>query len=257
MNFPVESNRQSGVNEIDLLAILWALWRKAWIIILVMVFMGGAAFSYAYLFVSPLYEAQALFYVNNSSFSVGSTSVSISSSELTAAQSLVDTYIVILHTRSTLSEVIKEAGVGYSCEDLSKMISANAVNSTEVFSVTVTSDDPVEAEHIANAVARVLPAKISDVVDGSDVRIVDYAVIPTEKVSPSLTMYTLNGLIIGLVVSCLLIILMEAMDEQIHSEDYLLKNYDAPLLAVIPDMLNEKSSAGHYIQYIGNAAKKK
>lgn len=50
-----------------------------------------------------------MMYVNNSSISVGSTQVNLS--DLTAAQSLVETYMVILKTRGTLEEVIKEAPV--------------------------------------------------------------------------------------------------------------------------------------------------
>lgn len=41
--------------------------------------------------------------------------------------------MVILKTRGTLEEVIKEANLPYDYEQLSGMIEAGAVNSTEVF----------------------------------------------------------------------------------------------------------------------------
>ena len=63
-----------------------------------------------------------MMYVNNSSISVGSTQVNLN--DLTAAQSLVNTYIVILNTRGTLEEVIDQAGLSYDYETLSGMISA-------------------------------------------------------------------------------------------------------------------------------------
>ena len=171
--------------EIDLLQLLKALRRRVWAILLATVLFGGAAFTYATVFITPRYQASALMYVNNSSFSLGSTSFSISSSELTAAQSLVGTYIVILNTRTTLEDVIQKAGVSYTYEELSGMVNASAVNATEIFEVTVTSEDPQEAELIANTIAEVLPGKISDVVEGSSVRVVDYAVVPAGKASPN------------------------------------------------------------------------
>lgn len=232
--------------EIDLLALARALWRRAWAVILAMLIGGAAMFSYASFLITPLYQAKALMYVNNSSLSVGNTKLSISQAELSAAQSLVDTYIVILNSRTTLNDVIKEAEVPYTYEQLSSMISAQAVNSTEVFEVVVTDANPQEAEKIANAIADVLPNKIAAIVEGSSARIVDYAVVPSQKSSPNITKLTAMGLLAGLVLSAAVIIVLELMDETIHDEDYLAQNFDLPVLAAIPDMLNGGKDKGYY-----------
>lgn len=247
-----DSMRQdNGYTKIDLLKIFNGLARRVWAIILAMVLCGGIAFSCAAFLVTPMYEANVLMYVNNSSFSVGSSSFSISSSDISAAKSLVDTYIVILKTRLTLSEVIAAGNLAYSYEELTEMIEAESVSDTEVFSVTVTSPDPYEAEHIANTIALVLPDKIAGVVEGSSVRIVDYAVVPAKKASPNITMFTVVGLLLGLMLSCAAIVIIEMMDDQISGEEYLLTNFSSiPLLAAIPDMLNDKSE-GYYQSYYG------
>ena len=236
--------------ELDLIRWLRALWRRAWAIILAAIIGGGAAFAYASFVVTPLYEAETLMYVNNSSFSVGNTSFSITNSELTAAQSLVDTYIIILTSRTTLNAVIDEAGLDCSYSQLKSKLHAEAVNGTEVFRVKVTSDDPAEAELIANTITHILPETIANVVDGSDVRIVDYAVVPSSKASPNVTLYTAIGMMIGFVLICLVITIQEMTDTLIHSEDYLLETYDIPVLAVVPDLVNSKSSG--YYSYSSN-----
>lgn len=233
--------------EIDILKLLKALWHRAWAIVLSAVICGGMAFSYARFLITPLYQASTLIYVNNSSFSVGSTSFSISASELSAAQSLVDTYLVILKTRTTLNDVIEEADLPYSYEQLYGMISAASVNSTEIFEIVVTSTDPREAEKIANTIGKVLPDRISDVVDGSSVRIVDYAIVPSRKSSPNITKYTMVGIFLGIVISCGIVILLELFDDVVHTEDDITQKYDLPLLAVIPDLLGTKTrSYGNY-----------
>lgn len=246
----MEKTQNSTDNEmvIDLVQLAKALWRRAWAILLAMVVFGGAAFSYAYFLITPLYKASAMLYVNNSSLSVGSTKVDLS--DLNAAQSLVDTYIVILKTRTTLEEVIDAAGLSYDYETLSDMIEAGAVNSTEVFSIEVTSPDPQEAEKIANTIAELLPDRIAEIVDGSSVRIVDYAVVPSQKASPSLSRYTLLGLLLGAVISCGVIVLTVLFDEQIRDEDYVRETFDLPLLAAVPD-LTAKGGGNYYYRSSG------
>ena len=239
--------------ELDLLQLLRALWRKAWAIVLAAVIGGGLAFSYAAFLVTPLYEADAQMYVNNSSISVGSTSFSLS--DLSAAQSLVDTYIVILNSRDTLNEIIRETGVDYTYKELASMLSAEQVNSTEVFSITVTSADPQEAELIANAIVEVLPDRISDIVDGSSVRVVHYAIVPSEKASPNITMFTAIGMLLGIAISCIVIIVQLVNDTLIHTEDYLTETYDLPVLAVIPNLYEDSKNDYYYVQESGRREK--
>ena len=248
-----KKNQNDTEMVIDLMQLAKALWHRAWAIILAMILFGGAAFSYAYFLVTPLYQASALLYVNNSSLSVGSTEVDLS--DLSAAQSLVSTYIVILKTRTTLEQVIDEADLPYSYETLSDMIEAGAVNSTEVFSIEVTSPSPQEAEKIANTIARMLPGRISEIIDGSSARIVDYAVVPSHKASPSLSRYTLIGALLGALVSGGIIVLRVLFDEQIRDEDYIRETYDLPILAAVPDLTARSSGGSYYYSHYGSSGK--
>jgi capsular polysaccharide biosynthesis protein len=245
------TNRQVGTeeSEIDLLALARLLWHRAWLLILVAILVAAGAFGYTYCFVTPQYTAQALMYVNNSSFSLGSSTFSISASELSAAKTLVDTYGVILKSRTTLEEVIQVDNLEYTYEQLYSMISTSAVNSTDIFTVTVTSSSPAEAEYIANTIADLLPGKIADVVEGSDVRIVDYAVVPSSRTSPSYTRNTAIGGLLGLMLAAVFVLLQYLLDENIRTEDYLTQTYpNIPLLAVVPDMTEGKGKdrGGYY-----------
>lgn len=231
--------------EIDLVHLFQALWKRAWLIVLSTILVGAIVFWYAMFIVTPKYTASAMFYVNNSSFSL--SGVSISAQELSAAQNLVDTYVVILNSRNVLEDVIEESGVTYSYEDLKDMISAAPVNSTEIFEIKVESAGPEEAERIANCICRVLPAKISDIVEGSSAKIVDYAVVPSTKSSPNVTRYTLVGMIVGMLISAVGVIIAELFDQFIRSEEYLLQTYkDIPVLAVIPDLDEHVSKDRYY-----------
>ena len=200
--------------------------------------------------ITPMYQSSAMFYVNNNNLNIGSASFSISSSDISASQSLVDTYIVILKTRNTLETVIEKSNLPYSYNQLSSMISASSVNSTEVFRVTVTSSDPVEACKIANSIAEVLPDKISEIVTGSGAKVVDYAVVNAAKVSPSIKKYTAIGLLVGGLLACAVIVLQDIFDDTIRDDSYLLTTYeDIPTLAVIPNLLSDKTGQYYYNNY--------
>jgi len=232
--------------EIDLLHLVKILWQRAWIIVLTMIFLGGMAFSYAFFLVTPQYQAKAMMYVNNSSFSLGGTSFSISSSELSAAKSLLDVYVIILQSRTTMEEVLEETGLDYTYEEISKMVSASSVNSTEVFQIVATSSIPQEAELIVDTIVKILPDRIADIVDGSSVRLVDHAVLPTQRSSPSYTKYAAIGLVLGFVLSCGLIIIFDLLDTTIRDEEYLYQRYNIPVLTVVPDAYETKKGAYSY-----------
>ena len=229
-------NNTNNEVYIDLRQLFTLLVRKSWLIAVISILCAAVVFLWTYFLITPQYEADIKVYVNNSSLSLGSASFSISSSEISAAQSLVNTYVVILNSRSTLDELVSRTDLGYTAEQLEKMISAEAVNETEIFKITVTSSKPEDSAKIANAIALILPAKIADTVEGSSVRIVDYAQTPTKMSSPNYTQNTVFGFIIGMLLSSVVIVCLDLFNSSVRSEDYLTETYpDIPLLTVIPD----------------------
>lgn len=238
--------QQKEYMEIDLMRLLAAMWHKAWMIAVCAIMGAVIGFTYVTLAITPLYQARVLMYVNNNAVSFGSTSVSLSAGDITLAKSLVSTYSVILKTRMTLEEVIDRAGLNYSYEQINGMVSASAVNNTEVFQIVVTSPDPEEAKLIANTIAEVLPDKIANIILDKSAKVVDYAVTPRSKSSPSVTRYTAIGGLLGLLICCGVIVLFELNDTLIHGEDYLMQTYDIPVLAAIPDISATSGAKGYY-----------
>lgn len=242
-------------DQIDLLELAQVLWKNILAIALVAMIVGAAAFGYTVACITPTYQATVSLYVNKSSVSIGSGSFS---AQLSSSGELVPTYLYILKSRTTLEDVIQEAGVNYSSSQLRGMISSAGVSGTGAFEVTVTSANPAEAELIANTIAKVLPDRISEIVDGSAVRIVDYAIIPAHRSSPNIGKNTMMGILAGAAVSAGLVILRSMLDDRrkvmIQSADELRDMYpDTRVLAVIPDMRLSEKKYGYYSSYYGPA----
>lgn len=242
-----ETSQSAGSNgiEIDLLRIWNAVCRRIWMIVLVTVIGGIIAFVWTVFLITPQYNSSALFYVNNN-VSLGSTSVSITSADISASKSLVDSYLVILQSRGTLNDVIDYAGVDHTYSEIRKMISASDVNETEIFEVVVTSPNPQEAEQIANAIAHILPKRISSIIEGSSAKVVDYAVVPSTPSSPSLTRNTILGVVLAMILSTAMIVVREIFDVTIKAEEDVTRLCNYPVLAAVPDMGLDSKTGSYY-----------
>lgn len=230
--------------EIDLKRLLPVLWSKAWVILLVSALLAALFYGYARFLLTPTYAASTRLYVNNNYVD----SPGFSSSQITAAQDLANTYMVIMESRSVLEKVREQTDLGYTYSQLKNMISAYSVDETEVFEVTVTCGDYRHAAIIANEIAEVLPDKIATVVEGSSVRVVDYAVENPEPVSPNYRSFLLLGGGVGFALSVAAVTVLALWDTTIYSEEYLTDTYgDLPLLTVIPGTGSTKK--GYYKGY--------
>ncbi|MBQ8797580.1 MAG: hypothetical protein IJZ56_05250 [Oscillospiraceae bacterium] len=225
------NNEYSSGFEIDIWHMFKVILSRLWMILLVGAIGGALSVGYARLMVTPTYASSIQLYVNNQY----PDSPGFSSSQITAGRELVDTYMVILESRNVLEDVLEMTELDYTYNQLKSMVSATAVNETEVFTVTVTGTDPEDAHQLANALADILPDKIAAVVDGSSVRVVDYAVKNGNPVAPSYSRYAMLGVLAGLFMSLLVVVVNDILDTRIHSEEHLATVYkDVPLLAVIP-----------------------
>ncbi len=248
----MEQRKIDGARDyyvIDLAHIAKNVLHRLWVVVICGVLSAAIGFSLAAFAIAPTYSSSIMLYVNNSSFSVGDLGFSISSSEISAAQSLVKTYTVLLKNRTTLEKVIQETGVQYSWEELYEMIEAAPVNETEIMEVTVTSTDPYEAEKLANGIAKILPDRVSEIVEGSSMEVVDSAIAVNKKIAPSVTKFTAVGFLLGVFASVALLVVLALMDNTIHDEDYILDNYGYPILAKIPDLVNTSTKKYAYYSH--------
>ncbi|MFI3140904.1 MAG: Wzz/FepE/Etk N-terminal domain-containing protein [Clostridia bacterium] len=235
----MHDNNQNEEIELDLTQIIQFIFKKLWLIIIGLLVGSIIAYSYTNAFVEPKYSSDVKLYVNSGGVSVGNVTISVS--DLSLSSSLIDTYITILNTRTTLNRIIEEGELSYSTSQLSSMISATALNGTAIFQISVVSTDPYEAEHIANVIAVVLPEQIGETIADTSTIVLDYAITPAAANNNDLTSNTVLGALGGSMAVVCLLLLMYLTRQQIASVDELAALSDAPLLSVVPNFDNEKS----------------
>lgn len=238
----MNNNRSKGREyEIDVLEMLSAILKKWWLIVLAMLVGAMLVFLYTRFFVTPLYQSSVSFYVNNGQRSEDK----ISNSDISASQSLVDTYIVILKYGTTLDDVVKDAKLDCTAAELAEKISCASINDTEVFRVTVTDPSPEIAEKTAHSIEKILPVKVADVIEGSTVRVVRTPNLPDRPSSPNIRRSTILGAFAGALLGCLYAAAQFVLDDRIRNAQQLLKErYSFPVLAAIPDLT--QNTGGYY-----------
>ena len=243
------SPKAGKAREIRMQRLLSVLLHKSWILALSAVVCAALTLVGTMFLITPKYQSSAMFYVNNASLSLGGTSVSIESGDIIAGRELVESYIVILNTRETARDIIDYAGVDRSRTELQKMISAAPVNSTEIFEVVVTSEDPEEARAIAHAITQVLPKRIDGIIDGTSAKVVDSPEVPANPSSPSYATNTAVGFLLGLLLSAAVVVISEVFDVTVRSDEDVEQSCDHPILASVPDMMAHSKGGYYYGAY--------
>ncbi len=227
--------------EINIVELLKVLVRRIWIVVLCAVLAGSAMFAYTMNFVAPQYSASVSIYVNNKTTL---DKAAISSGDLAVALRLVDTYVNIIQSNRVLEKVLEETNIALSAGQLRGMISAGAIGETEMFRVRVTSPNPQMSADLANAVARVAPGVISDIIEGSTAKVIDYANVPGGPSSPDYKRSAMMGALIGAVLAIFGIIASVQLDTRIKNEEDLLRICSVPVIGVIPDLAVMNKNSG-------------
>ncbi len=203
--------------------------RMVWIVaigILSAILVGVLSF----LFIEPKYSSTAKLYVNTTH---DKTTI-ITQAELTVAKSLVDTYIVVIESDSTLEQVAHMAGVNYTPAQIRKNLRAASLDGTEAFSVTVTDPDPEVALNIANAIVTIAPNEIVRVVKAGGVEIIDNPKLAGEPNDTGLKRNIIIGFFAGAVISFVIFFLVEILDVTIYDEEDLDGQFGYPIIGIIP-----------------------
>jgi len=232
--------------EIDIGRVIRTVLSRIWLVLLVTVLSGVITFVASFFLITPKYEASAKFYVNNSSRLPGDGAASMSSGDLSTSRNLVDSYMVILNTKETILDVIAYTQSDLTYEDIKDMIDARAVNETEIFEVTITSEDPKEALELADAISKILPERISTIIDGTSAKVVETAILPVKPSSPSYPLNTAIGALFGFTLIAAIIILREIFDVTIRNEEDINQCCKHPILAAVPDMTAPSKGGSYY-----------
>ena len=241
-----QENERLKPAQIDLQKMADILLPKAWLIVLVAVLRGLAAFLYTHFMITPLYTANVTLYVRSTQTRLdGSDSVNYN--ELVIAQHITDTYITVLQRDAILEKVAEESPVeGDNAAEIRSMMDVSAVEDTSIINVRITSASLKRAEQMANLIAEHAPGPMAEYIEGSSVRILNYAKVPAAPFSPNVRQNVTVGFLTGLLLCAAGVWMHAVFDVRIKSEEDLSMLSDIPILGAVPSLNGPGAERGKW-----------
>jgi capsular polysaccharide biosynthesis protein len=222
--------RQNEEMEIDLLELL-DYFREHMIVIL-LGFLAGALIAGLITFyaIKPSYTATAKMYMVSSS-----TQSVVDLTDLNIGQSLSKDYVELLKTRPIIEAVIEEQSLPYNYNELTGMLQLSVISDTRIIAIKVTSQDPEEAMVIANALADKGVKELPKLMETPEPHIAEYAIIPINPSSPSMSRNVMMGALIGMILVLGLYTVQFLLDDTFKSADDIEREFGVIPLTVIPE----------------------
>ena len=209
--------------EINLQELLYVLLRKAWLIILVALICGVGAGVFTEFFITPVYESTSTIYVLSKSTTI--TSIA----DLQVGSQLTDDFMVLIKSRPIVETVIGNLELNdISYDEMCSKITLTNPENSRIINITASDPDPEVAKDIADEFAEVTNSQA----DQSS--IVQKGVVAQYASSPSLKRNCLIAALIGLLLTCVIIVLVYKLDDRIKSTEDIEKYLQLNTLGSIP-----------------------
>ncbi len=221
----------------DLRDLVRIVWRRLWLIALIMAIAGGTAGAVTYWLIPPAYEASTKLIVNKSAEEDGKAVINWD--VVTVNIQLIDTYKELIKTSVIMDEVLaRNPDMELTRDELIEKINVSSVNNTQVMTVVAKDESYVIAARIVNDVSEVFQSKVIEILKVDNVTILNEASLEDdpEPVSPSLTMNVAISLLLSMMFGLGLVFLLEHLDDSLSNEEDVVKTLELPFLAVIHRM---------------------
>ena len=218
------------MEEIDLIELLNYFKKKIGLIIIIMSAVGILGCIYTLFIQEPMYNSYTTVILS------GSSSSSITQTDVTLNKNLISTYAEIVKSGRVLNQVIKELNLDISYELLSIEISVTSLNNTEIIKITVNNESADMAMKIANSTASVFTKEISSLYKMDNVSILDYATINESPYNINILKQLIIYILAGLVISLGTVFMIFYFDRTIKSAEQIEQKIKLPVLGSVQDI---------------------
>ena len=219
--------------EIDVFQLVKVLWKRKFLIVLVALVAGLAAFAYSSFVIKPQYTSTTRIYVVNRN---QADKPGLTNQDLQAGAYLVKDYREIILSQDVLDKVVNDQSLTIDARTLGKKVSVTVPTETRIVSISVRDGKPEEASRIANALREVAAQKIISVTRVSDVTTLEEARPATSPSSPNIRRNTMMATIAGVGFVTVVVLLVELLDDRVKRPEDIEEVMHISLLGVIPNL---------------------
>lgn len=220
-----DSDNEIEIDLKDLLLEILAYWK---LILVAAVLASVIGFSVSEFMMVPVYESTSELYVLTKSTSFTSLS------DIQTSTSLTNDYIVVIKGRPVLEQVIDNLGLDETYKTLRDRVSVNNPSNSRLLDITVKDTDPVQAKRIADEIADVGSAFISQKLVQDPPEVVQYGYSDGAPVSPSVRKNTVLGGLAGAMLAIIIIAMAYLFNDSIMGPEDIEKKLGMNVLGMLP-----------------------
>ena len=153
----------------------------------------------------------------------------IDNNQLNSNESMVANYIELLQGNNIQDKVAKNLDISSGL-----VSSALQVSNTEDTQIIATTTDPGLSKRIVDETINVFTETVKEILDVSNIIMVDNAEINTAPVSPNIQKNMVLGAVAGIVISLGYILLTYLLDSKIKNADVAEQVLNLPVLGMVP-----------------------
>lgn len=214
--------------EIDLVELFFELLKYWKQIAVSTVLVAVIALLISKFLMTPMYESTSELYVLSKSTSITSLT------DIQMGTNLTNDYIVVVTERTVLEQVIRNLSLSMDYKDLGDEITVNNPSNSRILQITVKDANPELAKAIADELADVSAAFISEKMDQDPPSIISYGYQDGKPVSPSILKNTIIGALLGFVLAAAVIVLAYMFNDTIMTADDIEKKLGLNVLGSLP-----------------------
>ena len=227
--------------------ILRMLWRRLWLITLVMLLFLGVAIGFS-LAQTPKYEATIKVLVGQAQ-ERSTSETNLSASDIQGLQILTKTVAEAIDTRRVAEAVIEELDLSTPVGELRNDVSVEPISETQFVRVKYDDSNPVRAQQVANAYGEVASEQISEISSNASAvtaTVWEPASLPDrdDLVSPKPVRNALLALVLGAMLGVALAFLLESLDDGLRSAEEVERASGVPTIGVIPGSSPRRGKKG-------------
>jgi capsular polysaccharide biosynthesis protein len=223
--------------EINLKEYLMVILKRWWIIVLVVSTCTILTAMYSTSNYVPIYQASTKLIVNKTSEQDQLGKEQIDYGAIGVNMSLINTYKEIIRTPAIMDKVVQRyPDLHISTDQLISIINVTNINETQVMSIVARHLSHERAVRIANAVSDVFQSEIPNIMKVDNITILNRAKVqdnPT-PINQKSNQYIILGFLVSLAATVGIILLWDALDDTLKTEEDIREAFDLSTLAYIP-----------------------
>lgn len=229
------ADRDADVMTIDLFEVFQVIWHWLWLIVLVALACGTAAYAFSKFVLPEEFESTTKIYVLDKSGAGGTNSQS-TYSDLQVGMQLTKDYVELIKSRTVLEAVMKDNHLDqtYTYEQFAEMVNVQTPADTRIVTITVTNHDPALAQKLADDIRKRSGELIIKTMQIDAVNTYEKANYPDRKSAPSCGRWAVVAALIGALAVSAVVIARYLLDDTIKTSDDVEKYLGLSNLALIP-----------------------